>query len=412
MKTIARGAGAFAVVLCTLLMPAQAARAQTATAVEFYHAGLDHYFLTHVPAEIALLDAGTTIKGWTRTGQSFEVYASAASGTSPVCRFYIPPAKGDSHFYGRGTAECNATGAANPTFFNEDPNFFHVVLPSAGACPAGTRNVYRVFSNRPDANHRYAVERAIRDQMVGKGWLAEGDGPDLVVMCSPASSAGASPAKGVWIGTTDLNETVRAIILDDGTYYLVYTEPGTATDAGVFQGSANTAGGVFSSTDGIRFRIPPQTGSGFGVAYSASLSGSYTPGSSLRIAITTALETRNVTATYVPQSEQPAGLAVAAGSYSGHTGHALGGKFEATLRLNADGSFTGSNPNCGFAGTATPRTSVKVFDWTLSRTSGDCIFGAGPISGVMFYDEAAGQLRGFAPFDGRSDQYFFIGTRR
>jgi hypothetical protein len=45
--------------------------------------------------------------------------------------------------------------------------------------------VYRVFSNRPDANHRYMTDRVVRDQMVAKGWLAEGDGPDLVVMCAP-----------------------------------------------------------------------------------------------------------------------------------------------------------------------------------------------------------------------------------
>jgi hypothetical protein len=29
------------------------------------------------------------------------------------------------------------------------------------------------------------IDRAARDQMVAKGWLAEGDGPDLVVMCAP-----------------------------------------------------------------------------------------------------------------------------------------------------------------------------------------------------------------------------------
>jgi hypothetical protein len=156
-----------------------------AVAVEFYHAALDHYFLTHIANEIALLDAGTTIKGWVRTGQSFNVYTSAQAGSSPVCRYYIPPELGNSHFYGRGTAECTATGAANPTFVNEDPQFFQVMLPVFGVCPAGTRNVYRVFSNRPDVNHRYMVVSAIRDQMVANGWLAEGDGPDLVVMCSP-----------------------------------------------------------------------------------------------------------------------------------------------------------------------------------------------------------------------------------
>jgi hypothetical protein len=62
----------------------------------------------------------------------------------------------------------------------------HVFLPAAGVCPTGTTQIYRVFSNRPDANHRYMTSRALRDQMVAMGWLSEGDGPDQVVMCAPA----------------------------------------------------------------------------------------------------------------------------------------------------------------------------------------------------------------------------------
>jgi hypothetical protein len=157
----------------------------TALAVEFYNAALDHYFITHIANEIGILDAGVTTRGWSRTGQSFNVYTAASGTKSAVCRYYIPPDKGDSHFYGRGSVECNATGLANPSFVNEDPQFFHVALPHVGVCPAGTRNVYRVFSNRVDANHRYMVDAAIRDQMTGRGWIAEGDGPDLVVMCAP-----------------------------------------------------------------------------------------------------------------------------------------------------------------------------------------------------------------------------------
>lgn len=167
-----------------------------ATAVEYYHAEFDHYFLTYLTGEIAILDAGETIKGWARTGQSFLVYTAAAGGTSPVCRFYIPPENGNSHFYGRGTAECDATGAANPAFVNEDSQFFHVVLPAAGVCPAGLIPVYRVFSNRPgDANHRYMIDRAVRDAMTAKSppWLAEGDGDDLVVMCVPPAPMTAVP---------------------------------------------------------------------------------------------------------------------------------------------------------------------------------------------------------------------------
>lgn len=159
--------------------------ATTATAIEYYHVGLDHYFITWMPSENTKLDLGTEIRGWVRTGYSFKTYTAAQSGTSPVCRYYIPPTLGDSHFYGRGTAECNATGQNNPSFVLESPDFMHMILPAAGTCPVGTTPVYRVFSNRPDANHRYMTDRAVREQMVAKGWLAEGDGPDLVVMCAP-----------------------------------------------------------------------------------------------------------------------------------------------------------------------------------------------------------------------------------
>ena len=58
-------------------------------------------------------------------------------------------------------------------------------LPNAGICPAETMPIYRVFDNRPDANHRYMTDRTVRTAMVARGWLAEGDGPDLVVMCAP-----------------------------------------------------------------------------------------------------------------------------------------------------------------------------------------------------------------------------------
>jgi len=156
------------------------------TMVEYYNAALDHYFMTWVGNEIVLLDAGTTIKGWRRTGKTFVVLRSPAAGTSAVCRIYIPPGSGDGHFFGRDAAECAGTLAQHPNFISEDPAFFHLYPPSAGTCAAGLVPVYRVFSNRADANHRYTTERAVRDEMAAKGWLVEGDGADAVVMCAPA----------------------------------------------------------------------------------------------------------------------------------------------------------------------------------------------------------------------------------
>jgi Repeat of unknown function (DUF5648) len=103
-----------------------------------------------------------------------------------VCRIYIPPGKGDGHYFGRDQKECDGTMAKNPSFILESSTFFYLYPTSAGTCAAGTIPVYRVYSNRADANHRYTTDRAVRDQMVAKGWLAEGDGADTVVMCAPA----------------------------------------------------------------------------------------------------------------------------------------------------------------------------------------------------------------------------------
>lgn len=171
----------------------KAARATTGgtlrtTVVEYYNASLDHYFLTWASDEILLLDAGTASKGWARTGYSFEVLHTPAPDTAPVCRIYIPPGFGDGHYFGRDAAECAGTLAAHPAFVAEDPAFFYLYTPVAGACPASTRPVYRVYSNRIDANHRYTTSRDVRDAMVARGWLAEGDGADRVVMCAPAIS--------------------------------------------------------------------------------------------------------------------------------------------------------------------------------------------------------------------------------
>ena len=61
-------------------------------------------------------------------------------GTSPVCRFYLPPANGDSHFYSASPAECAEVRAKFPTFVFEAPDVMHVALPDVATrrVPGGT----------------------------------------------------------------------------------------------------------------------------------------------------------------------------------------------------------------------------------------------------------------------------------
>ena len=159
---------------------------ERATAVEYYHAAFDHYFVTALADEIAKLDNGTFV-GWSRTGRTFNVYAASPSGTAPVCRFFsVSFAPKSSHFYTPDPGEC-AKVKTNGNWQFEAVVFSMPIPDALGVCPAATIPVYRLYNNGQGAapNHRYTVSTAVRAQMVARGWIPEGYGASGVIMCAP-----------------------------------------------------------------------------------------------------------------------------------------------------------------------------------------------------------------------------------
>jgi len=170
---------------CLAGVPAVPAYAGLATAYEFYNAGNNHYFLTSFPAEIAALDAGTAIKGWSRTGGQFSVHTEPGGGLSAVCRFYGTPGMGlDSHFYTADAAEC-AKVKAMPAWTFEGIAFY-IATPSHGDCGSHWP-VYRSYytDQISDANHRFTVDLTAHVRMAER----RGDVSEGVVMCAPVSDA-------------------------------------------------------------------------------------------------------------------------------------------------------------------------------------------------------------------------------
>ena len=171
------------------------------SAIEYYDAALDHYFVTALPVEIAALDGGQ-FPGWARTGLSFNVYAegSAVAGSSSVCRFYGSPAAGlDSHFYTASALECQQVLDRFPgAWLLESYDVFEIFLPdlNTGQCPAGSIPIYRAWNQRIDSNHRYTTDVSVLQAMVAKGFVAEGygPGPTPTAMCSPVTSSGGGSA--------------------------------------------------------------------------------------------------------------------------------------------------------------------------------------------------------------------------
>jgi len=189
------GTGFNAYAVCAATNDAGAGAA-TVPVVEFYHAGLHHFFISIDPVEISALESGAVIKGWATTGFAWKAHVGQSAGSQPVCRFYIPPGLGDSHFFSASAPECAAildasTNPAHPShgwyagYVHESPSAFHVAVPAQGTCAGGTAPVYRLWNGQANAaawgsNHRYTTSPAIVSQMVGEGYVNEG-----VVMCSP-----------------------------------------------------------------------------------------------------------------------------------------------------------------------------------------------------------------------------------
>ena len=143
---------------------AAAGPAQTVDVIEFYNASLDHYFITYGAQEISDLDAGVRPRLGAHHLWLQGVHDARKRGTSPVCRFYIPPAQGDSHFFGRGhrgmQRHRGQVSDASSTRIRRSCR----CSCRWRACVRRTRTeVYRVFSNRADANHRYMTDKAVRD---------------------------------------------------------------------------------------------------------------------------------------------------------------------------------------------------------------------------------------------------------
>ncbi len=189
--------------------------------VEYYNAGLKHFFITADPGEINALDAGAFGGVWKRTGQEFPAWdlVGAPADTVPVCRFFgTDKYRSDGsrigangHFYTADPAECEfvktgwpaiaSDGMSYPAWTFENYAFaVKLRLPpqQGGLCPAGTQNLYRAYNMGMggEPNHRYSTDGNLLGNM--GGWATEG-----LVMCLPQSNSAGLAAQFVACSSAD-----------------------------------------------------------------------------------------------------------------------------------------------------------------------------------------------------------------
>jgi len=162
-------------------------------AVEYFHAGYRHYFITADEAEQVALESAPEA-AWARTGKAFTVYDQSVlpfSPLVPMCRFWSDQsfAPKSSHFYTPYVDECEKV-KHDPVWLFER-NAFYVRMPAGAAgartCPAGTQPLYRTYNNGMSGapNHRYTTDPAVLDAMIAQGWIMEGEATTRVFACVP-----------------------------------------------------------------------------------------------------------------------------------------------------------------------------------------------------------------------------------
>jgi hypothetical protein len=399
---LARFALVAAAFLAATFTPTASLAQPMGSAVEYFHGGFGHYFITSYANEIALLDGGAFGGVWTRTGQTIPVWTAAGAGTQATCRFFTEAyAPRSSHFYTPYPGEC--AGLQQGTTWRYEGVAFHLKVDALGNCPAGSSPLYRLYNNlRSGApNHRYTTSRVIFDQMVAQGWTAEGAGPQTVFACVPGSVQ-AVAGSGYWAGATSAGEQLVGAMLDDGSFYLAYY-PQTV---GIVEGRATFAGTTFAAPASRDFVILPRE-----AEYPANVTGTTVPQSSLSGTIATAQRTRTFNTSYLGPVDAPVPLAQIAGTYEG-VAATQEGSMELYLTISPTGAVSAYESECTISGTLVQRGSTGVGNVTVAHQGATCPLGTATTTGVSIYITWANGLLIVAESADRDDIFTFAGNKR
>lgn len=176
----------------------------------------------------------------------------------------------------------------------------------------------------------------------------------------------AGTAEGLYLGTTSTNRTVNGIVLDDGTFYVLYsTVASPVVIGGIVQGSGTSNNGSFSSTNARDFNLE-----GLGVL-NATVSASYNARQSLNGLVSYASGgTTTFTSTFNAAYDTTPSLAAVAGTFTGQVAFSQGVE-NATVTISPNGMLSGTGASgCTVSGNVATRSRGNVYNLILAFGGG------------------------------------------
>jgi len=214
----------------------------------------------------------------------------------------------------------------------------------------------------------------------------------------------ATSAEGRWTGTTPTNRAVDGLVLDDGSYWVLYTaidKPNVL--AGLVQGTGTSHSGSFGSSNTRDFNLED------GGIRAATMRGIYGQKKGFNATITYFNgDTGSFTSTYDADYELIPNMNHVAGTYSGLRAD----NQMVSVTLGSIGTVSGSfTDGCTFAGSFAPRAKGNVFNVTVTFGGGACSNGTDTVSGIAFFDAATQRLYSAALNSARTNGFLFIGMK-
>lgn len=216
-----------------------------------------------------------------------------------------------------------------------------------------------------------------------------------------------SSGEGMWKGLTNTGSSIIGFVLDDGTFYAVYTDPYESHISGIVHGNGRSSNGVFTASNAKDYYFGENP-----YISNATVSANYSPKQSFSGSLTyPSRSTIAFSTTYITKYDLTANLASLAGMYS-VTIMTGDGSDSSTVTVSASGEISGSTTlGCSFNGTAEPHPHGNVYNVSIKMGNGSCVYPGQTLKGMAYYDSTTGEIFAAAPTADRSGGFLLTGNR-
>lgn len=215
-------------------------------------------------------------------------------------------------------------------------------------------------------------------------------------------------AEGLYTGSTSNGRSFTGLVLDDGSYYVIYSAPGNATlISGAAVGTGISTNGSFSSTNAKDINLE-----GLGLV-SASVSASYTQKKSFNgsIAYPSTNQTITFAGTYNAAYESTPTLTAIAGTYTGRAGSPSGVE-SGTVTITASGALSGrGSSGCAITGSVEPRAKGNVYNVVTTFGGSPCRLPNATVRGAAYFDATTRRLYSVGLTSARTDGFIYAGSK-